>query len=83
MEYDTWYEFKKDCEERLGSPISNRTWLRVKPKAPFPWNDTDKVVVLSRINRLRNSQRQKSSSLSSITEPDSHIHHSRGLSHTH
>ena len=61
MAYDTWYEFKKDCEKRVGSGLSNRTWLRVKPKAPLPWNDTDKAVVLSRIIRLLHLRRREKS----------------------
>lgn len=90
MEYETWYEFKKDCEEHLGSPIPNRTWLEVKPEAPLPWNDTHKVAVLSRVILLRRFRRQNGYALGSQTEPDvdcsqqntttrpvSHIHRGR------
>ena len=59
MEYDTWYEVKRDCEKLVGTGLSNRIWLRVKPRAPLPWNDTDKAVVLSRIIRLLHLPRRK------------------------
>jgi hypothetical protein len=53
MEYTTWYEFKKDCENILGYSLLNETWLKVKPMNPLPWNDTDVMSVLLSVDRLR------------------------------
>lgn len=58
MEYDTWYEFKKDCEKRLGHPLPNRTWLQVKPKHRLPWNDRDVATVLSKMPQARHHSRR-------------------------
>jgi hypothetical protein len=52
MEYTTWYEFKKDCENILGQSLLNETWLKVKPGNPLPWNDTDVVSVLLAVGHL-------------------------------
>ena len=53
MEYTTWYEFKKDCENILGHSLLNETWLNVKPSNPLPWNDADVIAVLLLVGRLR------------------------------
>ena len=58
MEYSTWYEFKKDCENIIGYSLLNETWLKVKPSNPLPWNDTDAMSVLSAIARLRRATGQ-------------------------
>ena len=58
MEYATWYEFKKECEKRLGHSLLNSTWLKVKPSKPLPWNDTDVISVLSAAARLRRANEQ-------------------------
>lgn len=47
MQYATWYEFKKECEKRLGYSLLNRTWLQLKPKSPLPWDDSHLKAVLS------------------------------------
>jgi hypothetical protein len=54
MEYTTWYDFKRDCENILGYSLLNETWLKVKPTNPLPWNDTDAMSVLSAVACLRN-----------------------------
>ena len=36
--YTTWYEFKRDLEKCLGYHLTNREWLRVKPRSPLPWS---------------------------------------------
>ena len=53
MEYTTWYEFKKACENILGHSLLNETWLKVKPSNPLPWNDADVIAVLLLVGRLR------------------------------
>jgi hypothetical protein len=53
MKYVTWYEFKKECEKRLGHSLLNRTWLKVKPVNHLPWDDTDAETVISTITDLR------------------------------
>lgn len=58
MEYNTWYEFKKDCENILGHSLLNETWLKVKPSNPLPWNDTDVISVLLAVGRLRRTTGQ-------------------------
>jgi len=45
--YTTWYEFKKDLENRTGSSLLNWDWLSVKPEVPLPWNDKDMKAALS------------------------------------
>lgn len=57
IRYITWYEFKKDLENQLGGILFNPRWLRVKPKASLPWNDSNLRVALS----LARSARQKDS----------------------
>jgi len=52
MEYLTWYEFKKECEKRLGHSLLNRTWLMVKPTNHLPWDDTDAETVISTVAHL-------------------------------
>jgi len=47
MQYATWYEFKKECERRLGYSLLNRIWLELKPKSPLPWDDSHLRAVLS------------------------------------
>ena len=57
MEYTTWYEFKRDCENILGHSLLNDTWLKVKPSNPLPWNDTDIISVLLAVGHLsRNTE---------------------------
>ena len=53
MKYATWYDFKKECEKRLGHSLLNRTWLKVKPVNHLPWDDTDAETVISAVARLR------------------------------
>ena len=45
--YETWYEFKKDFEKQLGHGVLNWDWLRVKPRAPLPWNGSHMATALS------------------------------------
>jgi len=47
MQYATWYEFKRECEKRLGYSLLNHTWLKLKPKSPLPWDDSHLRAVLS------------------------------------
>jgi hypothetical protein len=56
MEYTTWYDFKRDCENILGYSLLNETWLKVKPTNPLPWNETDAMSVLSAVAYLRNKK---------------------------
>ncbi|HEY32037.1 MAG TPA: hypothetical protein G4O10_02890 [Dehalococcoidia bacterium] len=53
MEYTTWYEFKKECEKRLGHSLLNSTWLKVKPIDHLPWDEADAETVISTIANLR------------------------------
>lgn len=46
MQYETWYEFKRDCEGHLGHWLSNRRWLDLKPEKPLPWNEVDLQIAL-------------------------------------
>jgi hypothetical protein len=50
--YETWYEFKKDLEKRIGYCLLNWRWLRVKPKDPLPWNNSHMQTALSACARL-------------------------------
>lgn len=52
MQYSTWYEFKKECEKRLGYSLLNGKWSEAKPKKPLPWDDTDMEVILLTLARL-------------------------------
>ena len=36
--YLTWYEFKKDLQKEANCSILNREWLKIKPRAPLPWD---------------------------------------------
>ena len=53
MLYVTWYEFKKECEKRLGHCLLNRTWLKVKPANHLPWDETDAETVISTVAHIR------------------------------
>jgi len=53
MQYANWYDFKKECEKRLGHSLLNRTWLKVKPTNHLPWDDADTEAVVSTVTRLR------------------------------
>ncbi|UCB43144.1 MAG: hypothetical protein JSV77_00390 [Dehalococcoidales bacterium] len=53
MEYATWYEFKKECERRLGHSLLNSIWLKVKPANHLPWDDIDAETVISTVAHLR------------------------------
>jgi hypothetical protein len=57
MEYTTWYEFKKDCENILGHSLLNETWLKVKPRNPLPWNEVDIMSVLLAVASLRKANK--------------------------
>ena len=50
--YNTWYDFKKDLEKRLGHSVLNREWLRVKPKTALPWNSFNMKATFLRLSRL-------------------------------
>ncbi len=50
--YNTWYDFKKDLEKRLGHSVLNREWLRVKPKTALPWNSSNMKATFLRLSRL-------------------------------
>ena len=36
--YLTWYEFKKDLQKEANCSILNKEWLKIKPRAPLPWD---------------------------------------------
>jgi len=57
MEYATWYDFKKECEKRLGHSLLNSTWLQVKPANHLPWDDADTKAVVSAVTHLRRTTR--------------------------
>ncbi len=38
--YVTWYEFKKDLQNKADHSILNREWIQVKPREPLPWDDS-------------------------------------------
>ncbi len=61
MEYDTWYEFKRECEKRLGHSLLNQTWLRVKPETALPWDDSKAIMTTSKVRRLRRVARDAQS----------------------
>ena len=48
--YTTWYEFKKELEQRLGCPLLNWYWLDVKPKDPLPWNNAHLKACLLKVS---------------------------------
>ena len=50
-QYTTWYEFKKELGSRLGYRPLNDEWLKVKPKAPLPWDDAQMRVAISSAKR--------------------------------
>jgi hypothetical protein len=50
--YETWYQFKKDLEKRLGYSLLNRRWLEVKSKDPLPWYNSHMQAALSACARL-------------------------------
>ncbi len=49
--YTTWYDFRRDLGKRLGYTPLNWQWLRVKPKAALPWDDSHLQASLSAIAR--------------------------------
>lgn len=57
MEYTSWYEFKKDCENILGHSLLNETWLKVKPHNPLPWSEADIMSVLLAVASLKKTNR--------------------------
>lgn len=57
MKYATWYDFKKECEKRLGHSLLNRTWLKVKPANHLPWDDADAEAVISAVAHRRKTVR--------------------------
>lgn len=57
MEYTTWYDFKKDCDNILGHSLLNETWLKVKPRNPLPWNEFDMISVILAVTSLRKANR--------------------------
>jgi hypothetical protein len=46
--YDTWYDFKRDLEYKLGIFLPVNIWLRVKPAKPLPWFDFDMQAIIKR-----------------------------------
>lgn len=54
--YLTWYEFKKDLQNKSGRGILNKEWLEIKPKKPLPW---DNSVMESTLSKLSNNPRIK------------------------
>jgi len=53
MQYNTWYEFKKECERQLGFSLLNGKWLELKPRKPLPWDETDLEAVLLAATHLQ------------------------------
>jgi hypothetical protein len=47
--YQTWYEFKKDLQNRSRRGILNKEWLEIKPREPLPW---DHIVMRSTLSKL-------------------------------
>ncbi len=37
--YETWYDFKRELQQRTGVILLNKVWFQIKPKAPLPWHD--------------------------------------------
>jgi len=53
--YETWYEFKRDLQNRVGHGIYPEEWLQIKPKAPLPWDSSwMNSIVLSYIVKATN-----------------------------
>ena len=58
--YQTWYEFKKDLEKRLGSSLLNEDWLNAKPQAPLPWDGSHMESALVAVADLRKKANHRS-----------------------
>ncbi len=53
--YTTWYEFKKDLEEKLNYPLLNWDWLDMKPRYPLPWKKAHMEACLSAVAGSRHN----------------------------
>ncbi len=56
-EYQTWYEFKKDLEKKLGHFLPVNIWLCTKPKKALPWNSHDLQTTLAEAIKMQKSLR--------------------------
>ncbi|HEX9975889.1 MAG TPA: hypothetical protein VGA82_01445 [Dehalococcoidales bacterium] len=56
--YHTWYEFKRELERQINSPVLNGAWLRVKPASPLPWNNEHLRSTVAQLRRLNKSPGQ-------------------------
>jgi hypothetical protein len=50
VEYETWYEFKRELQRRSGVVLLNELWLRIKPKYALPWNESHMREAMIRIS---------------------------------
>ena len=48
-QYLTWYAFRQDLAKTLGHTPLNEQWLKIKPKAPLPWDGYHMRAVVSRL----------------------------------
>lgn len=48
-EYFTWYEFKKELQNKIGRAILNEEWLSNKPRDPLPWDDSSMRKTLMKL----------------------------------
>jgi hypothetical protein len=48
--YDTWSAFKQDLELNLWCHVENSLWLKIKPKRPLPWHDSDMEAAISQLS---------------------------------
>jgi len=47
--YETWYDFKRELQQRSGVVLLNKTWFQVRPQAPLPWQNKHMREALERL----------------------------------
>jgi hypothetical protein len=51
--YNSWFDFKRDIESRLGRGLPVSLWMRAKPNKPLPWRQADLQATLSEVRILQ------------------------------
>ncbi len=54
-QYRTWYDFKRVLESKLGHALSVNLWLRVKPRNPLPWDESDLATSFAEVTKIKRS----------------------------
>ena len=54
--YNSWFDFKRDVESRLGRGLPVSLWMRAKPNKPLPWRQADLQATLSEVRILQQDQ---------------------------